>query len=208
NVLGDETESLRLARQQLDELIRQVDEEVARAGGRSRQRQLSDSNAPGEPAANQQGRDTAQSAAGSRSPDGAQPQAREGDGTITDAGGRADPQGWGGGPLTGDDYTQWSDRLRDVEEILSEQDLRDEAARVRERARATRAEFKRHGKEPQWDLVRQQIMDPLVELREHVSDKLAQLQSDEALVRIDRDPVPDRFSELVRRYFENLGDEN
>jgi len=31
NVLGDEAESLRLAREQLDELIRQVDEEVARA---------------------------------------------------------------------------------------------------------------------------------------------------------------------------------
>jgi hypothetical protein len=42
-------------------------------------------------------------------------------------------------------------------------------------------------------------------LRKHLSDKLAQLQSDEALVPIDRDPVPGRFAELVRRYYENLG---
>jgi hypothetical protein len=35
SVHGDEAESLRLARQQLDELIRQVDDEVARASGRS-----------------------------------------------------------------------------------------------------------------------------------------------------------------------------
>jgi hypothetical protein len=92
-----------------------------------------------------------------------------------------------------------------VEEMLTERELRDEAARVRDRARAIRAEFKRHGKEPQWDLVQQQITNPLTELRKHLSDKLAQLQSDEALVPIDRDPVPSRFAELVRRYYENLG---
>jgi len=109
------------------------------------------------------------------------------------------------GPLTGRDFSQWSDRLRDVEEMLDERDLRDEAARIRDRARSIRAEFTRHGKEPQWDLVKQQITNPLTELRKHLSDKLAQLQSDEALVPIDRDPVPGRFAELVRKYYENLG---
>ncbi len=48
-------------------------------------------------------------------------------------------------------------------------------------------------------------MDPLTELRHRVTERLAQLQSDEALVPIDRDPVPDRFAEVVRSYFENLG---
>jgi hypothetical protein len=43
-------------------------------------------------------------------------------------------------------------------------------------------------------------------LRQRVTEKLAQLKSDEALVPIDRDPVPGRFAEAVRRYFENLGD--
>ena len=143
NVLGDEAESLRLARQQLDELIRQVSGQWD----------------------------------------------------------RIDPNG----PFTGRDFRQWSDRLRDVEEMLTERELRDDVARVRDRARAIRAEFKRHGKVPQWDLVQQQITNPLTELRKHLSDKLAQLQSDEALVPIDRDPVPSRFAELVRRYYENLG---
>ena len=89
--------------------------------------------------------------------------------------------------------------------MLTEREMRDEAARIRDRARSIRAEFVRHGNKPQWDLVRQQIMNPLTELRKHLSDKLAQLQSDEALVPIDRDPVPGRFAELVRRYYENLG---
>jgi hypothetical protein len=89
--------------------------------------------------------------------------------------------------------------------LLTERELRDEAAMIRDRARSVRAEFVRHGKEPQWDLVRQQIINPLTELRKNLSDKLAQLQSNEALVPIDRDPVPGRFAELVRKYYENLG---
>jgi hypothetical protein len=91
--------------------------------------------------------------------------------------------------------------------MLTEQELRDEAARIQDRARAVRAEFKRHGTEPQWDLVRTQIMDPLTELRQRVDEKLAQLQSDETMAPIDRDPVPDRFADLVRAYFESLGQE-
>jgi hypothetical protein len=86
-------------------------------------------------------------------------------------------------------------------------ELRNEAARVRDRARAIRAEFKRHGKEPQWDLVRQMITNPLTELRDRISEELSSLESDEAMVPIDRDPVPERFTELVRRYYENLGGE-
>ena len=71
-----------------------------------------------------------------------------------------------------------------------------------------RVEFKRHGTEPQWDLVKQQITKPLVELRKRLDEELAKLESKEALVPIDRDPVPGRFAELVRRYYENLGDED
>ena len=109
------------------------------------------------------------------------------------------------GPLTGRNFGQWSDRLRDVEEMLNATDLRNEAARVRDRARAIRADFTRHGKEPQWDLVMQQITKPLSDLRDRIADELAQLQSDEAIVPIDRDPVPGRFVEPVRRYYENRG---
>jgi hypothetical protein len=92
-----------------------------------------------------------------------------------------------------------------VEEMLNQPDLRGEVARVRDRALAMREEFTRHGKEPQWDLVQQQITRPLTELRDRISEELARLQLDETMVPIDRDPVPGRFAELVRRYYENLG---
>ncbi|OHB65611.1 MAG: hypothetical protein A2Y77_11020 [Planctomycetes bacterium RBG_13_62_9] len=260
SVLGDETESLRLARQQLDELIRQANEEAARAGGRAR-RQTDDPNGQTASASDQQrqadaqqaragegqqdrpstdqsqegrqsqGTQQAQQGGSPRSPrDGQQRpgdrgqraqdgrQNPEGRGQRTEDGGQRaqdgttrDPQsgqwdnGGGTGPLTSEEYRQWSDRLRDVEEMLPEPRLRDEVARVRDRARDMRAEFTRHGKEPQWDLVQTQIIDPLTELRQRVSEKLAQLQSEDTLAPIDRDPVPDRFSERVRTYFENLG---
>jgi hypothetical protein len=219
SVLGDEAESLRLAQRQLDELIRQLDDEVARGSGS--RRRLSDANEPADSAANQKRLADAQSRPGRQqqepSADGAQ--TRDAGAGRASADGRADPGGWGGGrrlseqwggtdpngPLTGRDFRQWSDRLRDVEETLTEPDLRNEAARIRDRARSMRVEFKRHGREPQWDLVTQQIIKPLTELRKRLSEELAQLESDEAMVPIDRDPVPSRFAELVRRYYENLG---
>lgn len=239
DVLGDETEALRLAREQLDDLIRQVSDEAAQAG-RTGPGSQTDPNQRPSLAADGQGSETPPDTA-----DPSRPQGRTGDRSATGrAQGRpadqaqegqsrapgartaqartgapqADPAGGGGlldpvggdpnaqpGPLTGQAFRAWSDRLRDVEETLSEEDLRNEAARVRDRARAIRAEFTRHGKEPQWDVVADQIVRPLTEVRRRVAERLAQLGSDEAMVQIDRDPVPGRFAEAVRRYFENLG---
>ena len=89
--------------------------------------------------------------------------------------------------------------------MLDQPDLRGEVSRVRERARAMRAELKRHGKNPQWSIVRSQIADPLMELRDRVAEELARREKPDSLVPIDRDPVPTRFNDLVRRYYEKLG---
>lgn len=110
-----------------------------------------------------------------------------------------------GGPLTGNEFTNWSDRLRDVEETLDFPDLRNRVAEIRERAREVRIEFKRHSLPPQWDLVKATILAPLVEVRQRLTEELAQRESKDALVPIDRDPVPGKYSELVRRYYETLG---
>lgn len=129
-----------------------------------------------------------------------------GGGTFLDQyGGDDNGGGFGGGPITGAEYTQWADRLRDVEEMLDVPELRAEAARILDRARNVRQDLKRHSREPQWDLVKMEISAPLVELRARVAEELARRESKEALVPIDRDPVPTRYSELVRRYYEQLG---
>jgi hypothetical protein len=132
-----------------------------------------------------------------------------------------DPRGggnqWGGatggggnelerfGPLTGENFAEWSDRLRNVEEMIDDPALRTEAARVRELAKGVRVEFKRHGVMPNWDLVNAKIRAPLAELRDRVSEELARREPKDRLVPIDRDPVPAQFAERVRRYYEDLG---
>ena len=111
------------------------------------------------------------------------------------------------GPITGEGFTSWSDDLRDVEEMVEIPDLRNQVARVRERARLMRQEFKQDRKKPDWAVVQLEVMKPLAEVRDRISEELARRQSKEALVPIDRDPVPNRYSDLVRRYYEELGKE-
>jgi hypothetical protein len=109
------------------------------------------------------------------------------------------------GPITGEDFGPWSDRLREVEEMVDIPELRNSIAVARERARLTRQEYTRERKKPDWAIVQLQVMKPLLEVRSRIADELAHRESNDALVPIDRDPVPNRYSDLVRRYYEELG---
>ena len=108
-------------------------------------------------------------------------------------------------PLTGDEYSGWSQRLSNVEEMVDRPELRNQIAQARDRARAARSEFKRHAKPPQWDLVQKDILKPLLEIRERLADELSRRESKDSLAPIDRDPVPGKYSDLVKRYYEKLG---
>ena len=132
-----------------------------------------------------------------------------------DSGGAGAGPAWGGefggytggnrwGPLTSEDFTRWNERLRDVEELLEEPDLRNAVAAARERARQIRREV-RELKKPDWTVVKLQILQPLVEVRSRVAEELARRGNKDSLAPIDRDPVPNRFAETVRRYYEELG---
>lgn len=109
-------------------------------------------------------------------------------------------------PIAGEGFREWSDRLRDVEQMIEDPELRAEATRIRERARQMRGEMKRHSLPPQWDEIEQLIAKPLRELKTNVAIELLRRSADRhAIVPLDRDPVPDRFGDAVRRYYENLG---
>jgi hypothetical protein len=98
------------------------------------------------------------------------------------------------------------DSLRDVEELVNDPELRAEAARIREAARSMRVEYKRHAKEPQWALVRKLIANPLDRLKEKIQEDLFRLSAEKnALVPVDRDPVPGVYQKQLDRYYENLG---
>ncbi|MFT5467855.1 MAG: hypothetical protein ACI8UO_002962 [Verrucomicrobiales bacterium] len=108
------------------------------------------------------------------------------------------------GPIMGEDWERFADSLRTVEEILEDPELRSDAAKVLDRARAMRVDYRRNDAPPQWDHVQTAVVDPLVELRARVTEELARKEKDNPLVPIDRDPVPGPYRELVRKYYEKL----
>ena len=232
SVLGDGVESLRRARLVLDELLEEVGNEIAdnlpgqessggRQPGQPNSENATTQPSSGEPSAENLSPQLAQNGGGSpQSQESAEGRSGVGEPseqsdetnqssalrTAWNIGNENNPSGGGnGGPLTGQNFTQFSDRLREVEEMIDVQDLQNEVASVRDRARALRAEFKHSGKEPQWEFVQLQIEKPLAEIQQQVGEELARRLSREAVVPIDRDPVPQQYSELVRRYYETLG---
>ena len=126
-------------------------------------------------------------------------------GQTSSAGGQGGPGSPASGPLTGNQFREWSDRMRDVEEMVGDPELRSKVAQIRERAQSMRADFKRHSKAPQGDLVNAQILEPLVELQNILSNEISKRGEETSLAPIDRDPVPEKYSDLVRRYYEELG---
>ncbi|MCA9187985.1 MAG: hypothetical protein KDA99_20295, partial [Planctomycetales bacterium] len=108
-------------------------------------------------------------------------------------------------PISGDDFVEWSDRLREVEEMISVPELRAEATRIREQARTIRRDVRRHSEAPNWELVDMSVIKPLHELQQRISEEVLRRQGGDAIVPIDRDPVPLRFERAVREYYEQLG---
>jgi hypothetical protein len=124
--------------------------------------------------------------------------------------GRGGLGGWAGGPvnrgpLTGEEFRRWNDRLRDVEDLVDSPELRREVAVARERARLMRRDFTQDARKPDWTVVKLQIVQPLLEVRNRLAEELARRDPKDRLAPVDRDPVPGRFSESVRRYYEELG---
>ncbi|MFO0820611.1 MAG: hypothetical protein U1A77_21870 [Pirellulales bacterium] len=240
-VLGDESEALRRARDELRNLSRELGEELRRETGEGdesqNEQQQPGQQQPGQqqpgqqqpgqqqpgqqqPGQQQPGQQQpGQQQPGQQQPGQQQPGGRQqssersrergapslGADEETANEGRFVPRSGGGDPLTGEGFRRWSDRLRDVEEMVDNPDLSAEASRIRQRARELRAEFKRHSKPPNWELVRGQLAAPLAELEQRVSEELSRRESKKALVPLDRDPVPPEYSEKLRKYYERLG---
>jgi hypothetical protein len=283
SVLGDETEALRLAQNQLDNLADQIDREIrqssqqsangaeessseeAQGSGRAptnvgeptsqegEQPSQSDEGSQGqgtEPPDSQsqrnspgQGgepsRDQAKTDQGKRqgqpreSEEPGQGQGQEGQAQAGQGGGQGGQAGGGprdgrpdgatdrldqlmngitgggpagpGGPITGEGYREWSDRMRDVEELLDNPEWQAEAARIRDRVRGSRDDYRRHSKQPDPEQLRSLVAEPLRQLRDQVADELRRRESPDSLVPIDRDPVPPQFADDVKRYYERLG---
>jgi len=110
-----------------------------------------------------------------------------------------------GGPITGNGFVNWSDQLRDVQSVLDPADLRNQLATVRDRLAAFRAGYRERREIPRPDEVRTQLLVPLEQVRVWVQEELSRQENASSLVPLDRDPVPENYSDLVRKYYEKLG---
>lgn len=138
----------------------------------------------------------------------ASPQNGDGEGTggrEQQAGSNRDGRGIGGRVITSDEFREWSDRLHDLEAVIDDPQARSAVARAVKTSRDLRKDFKRHSKEPGEADVRSGVIDPLAEAVRALDVRLRELNKENPLAPIGRDPVPDRYSEVVRRYFEELG---
>ena len=208
-VLGSEKESLRHAQQTLEQLSEQLSEEVEAATRQPTTHSASGDNASNEPREGiaARGQQPAVDDSGQNRQQATERQSGRRQWSILQ-GGRRESGGSSSvmhRPLTGDAYRDWSDRMREVEEILDDPELRNRVAQVRDRARSMRAEFRRHGTEPQWDIVKSDLLREMQSLQRRLAEDIAALQSDRSMVPIDREPVPEEFDELVQRYYELLG---
>jgi hypothetical protein len=130
-------------------------------------------------------------------------------------GGRAQASSGGGGngrggsspdsPITGEGFEEWSDRLYDLEAIVEDPDAQAAVARARQASREMRKDFKRHSVEPGADQLQKEVIGPLAEAARKIDARLRELDRKDPLAPVGRDPVPDRYNDLVRRYFEELG---
>jgi hypothetical protein len=95
--------------------------------------------------------------------------------------------------------------MRDVEDLLTDPNLRAEAARIRDRVRGAREDYKRHSREPDPKSLQELVANPIRELRDRVAEEIRRRETPDALVPIDRDPVPPKYADGVRMYYERLG---
>ena len=237
SVLGSEEESLKRALQELEQANRAIEQEFTQrtpnkeSQPESPQRERSRAGQPqeGQPQEGQPREGQAQEGVSPGDPTGdseaknAQRQSEQGQNTEgQNTGGQSvleqlrqrisGAQGSGrtelSAPLMGEDYARWTDQLRDIEELVRDTELKAQATRVREAAREFRMEYKRHSKEPQWDLVKKMVSNPLKELQRKVQEELVRKTAKQnELIPLDRDPVPEKFRSELDRYFERLGGE-
>lgn len=118
--------------------------------------------------------------------------------------------GFGGtprGPLTGEDFGEWIDRLSTVESLIEEPSTRTRIAEARETAEEMRRDFKRRSELPQWEMIVNEVVAPLNEVSSWLSSELSRIENPDSLQALDSDPVPDEYQEIVQRYYESLGDD-
>ena len=94
--------------------------------------------------------------------------------------------------------------LRNVEDMLQNQKLRQRVAGIRDKMRQMEMEKKRHSKKPEMGDIKEKLYSPLVELNKALEEEIDRLSDTEDKVRVDREPVPGKYKKQVQNYFDRL----
>ncbi len=113
--------------------------------------------------------------------------------------------GRGKSAITGENFKEWSERLSDLEAVVEDPEAQSAVARARKASRELRKDFKRHSVEPDQAALAEAVLRPLTEAAGKLDARLHELDRKDPLAPVCRDPVPERYAEIVRRYFEELG---
>ncbi len=232
-ILGNEAQALRYARDELNRLAEQAGAEPGKpaadgkpadkgqapgegkqlgetagepkGAGEGQQPGQGEAEAPG------QGNEPGQAAGNGQQPGQGQGQAAGQNPGQGNGPGRSPGQGQGSGntrggsAITGGGYEEWRDRLADLEAVVTDPEAQSAVARARRAGIEMRKDFKRHSKEPDQARIENEILRPLAEAATELNVRLRELDREDPLAPVGRDPVPDRYTEIVRRYFEELG---
>jgi hypothetical protein len=206
-ILGNEAQALRYARDELNRLAEQAGAEPGE--GKEPGQTAGESKKPGEtPGEGEQpakgegktpGEGQGQAQAGGEKPG-------QGKGPGQSPGqGQGSGNSRGGSAITDGGYEEWRDRLADLEAVVTDPEAQSAVARARRAGIEMRKDFKRHSREPDQARIEQEILRPLAEAATELDNRLRELDRDDPLAPVGRDPVPDRYTEIVRQYFEELG---
>jgi hypothetical protein len=92
-----------------------------------------------------------------------------------------------------------------VEQLVDDPNLRQQLTNVRANADDLRRAYTQRGTSPQWGDVQSSVLAPLTAVRAELARQLARRTQPDALQPADRDPVPEKYADAVRSYYEALG---
>jgi len=109
------------------------------------------------------------------------------------------------GPITGTNFTDWANRLRTVQNLIDDPQLRQQVANALSQAQDLRRNYQRNRTLPQWALVMSNVVTPLNQVSTALHQQLLRTDQPDLLQPVDQDPVPDKYANSVKRYYEALG---
>jgi hypothetical protein len=109
------------------------------------------------------------------------------------------------GPITGANFADWANRLRTVQNLIDDPQLRQQVANALAQAQDMRRNYLRNRIPPQWNLVTSTVIEPLNQVNTALHQQLLRAEQPNSLQPVDQEPVPDKYANAVKRYYEALG---